>query len=138
MNDNNPNVLQVKLNGFQRGATQAPPMVFDFEQQILSGGALPPELMTAVTSLFIKPMFESALSGPLFNINSLYPDELFTYVAMYNMLNKAINGEAISKNKPIRPIPDDLIKSKVESMGGLMTPHQIELKYSSVFRRPSI
>ncbi len=138
MADHSPNVLQVKLNGFQRASTQAPPMVFDFEQQILSGGALPPELMTAVTSLFIKPMFESSLSGPLFDISSLYPDALFTYVAMYNMLNKAINGDAISKGRAIKPIPDDLIKSKVDSMGGLMTPHQIELKYSSVFRRPSI
>ena len=130
-------LLVVKTSGVQRTRVNAPPLPFNFERHVLAGGGVEPSIMRAMIHLSFAEMFPDQQGGALFQWSTLRPHEVISYVSMYHSLNESMNDKSISQGRPFLPIEDDKIKERI-LMVGMMSPNEIEARYSPEAMRPSL
>jgi hypothetical protein len=130
-------LMIVKLDGVQRGKTEAPPTPFDFKRSILNGGAFDANIARAVIDLSMKDAFPLPSGDSIFDWDALMPHEAISFVAIYDSLNKTMNKNAIKEGKGFLPVTDAQVKERVDRQG-LMSPKEIEKKFAKNAMRPQI
>lgn len=123
------NMIVIKTSGIQSSKLKVAPTPFDFERSVLSGGAIEPRIMRALVDLCFSEMFPTPNSNALFDWKEIMPNHLITYVSMFNILNKSMNDNAISKGRPILPVQDSKLVERVR-ITGMLSPKEIESKFS--------
>lgn len=122
----------IKPDGVQSGLLDIIPTPFDFENQVLVGGAYDPHIARALYSLFFQNMYPTPVKGkPLFDWASLKPHTAITLVAAYNAINENMNKRCVKNDVPFVTISDEDIFKKI-SKTGVMSPNEIEERYSVV------
>jgi hypothetical protein len=135
--DDKTNKIITRGDGVQRQISEVTPVPFNFAREVLHQGGFDTKSVRLLVDLSLRDMFPDE-NGTLYKWNELTPHEAVSILAAYHGIDESMNGSAVHDRRRIKPVKDADIGKRLQRPGGVLSPREVEMRFSPGAYRANI